>query len=112
MDVRFGKWLLRREPDCWMLGEPVVRGDRKAERIDRPRYYGKLYQALQALVELELGESDATTIGELMQAHRNICARIEAELLPAVLTEPEKPLPGPAAACQSRTDPKRVSRVG
>jgi glutamate synthase domain-containing protein 3 len=83
--IDFRSWRLQSDADCWILGKPKTRLNKKKERelfIEHPSYHHTLQAALQALLERELRQSDAKTAAEVLAELRSLRQEI-SELVPA-----------------------------
>lgn len=83
--IDFRQWRIQSDPECWVLGKPKTRLNKKKERelfIENPSYHATLQAALQALMERELRESDAKSAAEVLAELRSLRNEIAA-LVPA-----------------------------
>ena len=66
----FRGWRIQSEPDCWMLGIPKTRLNKKGEReifLQHPTYHATLDAALHMLMQRELRQADTKTATELLE---------------------------------------------
>lgn len=68
-------WRLQSDAEGWTLGKPKTRLNKKKQLeifISQPTYYATLHRALQALLEREVRESDATSAQEVLKLIRQV----------------------------------------
>ena len=81
--IDFRGWRLQSDPDCWVLGRPKTRRNKKQELeifIQHPTYHATLDSALHMLMQRELREADTTTAAELLAFMRQMKQDISAAL--------------------------------
>ncbi len=95
VNVRIGRWLLRSDEHGWIVGATAIRSGpdgEEREYIRNPRYYPRIGQTVQGLLELELRRSDARSLQELLETSRSFTTMVEAafagqDLTPRVRAE-------------------------
>jgi hypothetical protein len=82
--IDYRGWRISSDPECWTLGKPKTRLIKGKHEIylAHATYYPTLQQALQALIEKELRDSDAASATEVLTLLRTMKAEI-AEMVTA-----------------------------
>lgn len=79
MKVKIGKYLLTNDSRQYLLSEVKIAADGKNagnEVISNTTYYPTIAGVLNALLELKIKSSDATTLSELKESHAEAVAWI------------------------------------
>lgn len=80
----FRGWRITSEPDCWVLGKPKLRLNKKQQQevfLEKPSYHARLEHAIASLLEKELRESDAKSAAELLALLKEMKQEVK-ELIP------------------------------
>ncbi len=69
MNIQIGKYWLSSDRHNYIISKPPVKDKRGFKTYPRPTYYSSLSSAFTGLLERRLRQTDATTLGELKNAH-------------------------------------------
>ena len=79
----FRGWRISSEPDCWVLGQPKTRLNKRKQLeifIQHPTYHATLDDTLHMLMQRELRTADTKTAAELLAFLRQMREELSAAL--------------------------------